>query len=96
MTSFIWEQKPYLLVADIGDNFALRGQVPTQSLQNRTLRNLPDARLTPGKPKPLPIPTGPETVRPSRWMSSREHSGHEQADQANRAVSFAAGFRQGF
>ena len=27
MTSFVWEQKPYLLVEDIGDNFAARDQV---------------------------------------------------------------------
>lgn len=60
MTSFIWEQKPYLLVADIGDNFALRGQVSYTIIAEPDIEKLaPDARLIPAQTQTFTYPDGP-------------------------------------
>ena len=60
MTSFMWEQKPYLLVADIGDNFATREQVSYTIIAEPDIRNLPtDARLAPVLTQTFTYPEGP-------------------------------------
>ena len=60
MTSFIWEQKPYLLVADIGDNFARRDQVSYTIIPEPDIQTLtPDTRLTPMQTQTFTYPDGP-------------------------------------
>ena len=61
MTSFIWEQKPYLLVADIGDNFARRDQVSYTIIPEPDIQTLaPDTRLTPTQTQTFTYPDGPK------------------------------------
>ena len=60
MTSFVWEQKPYLLVADIGDNFAARDQVSYTIISEPEMQNLSkDARLAPVLTQTFTYPNGP-------------------------------------
>lgn len=60
MTSFIWQHKPYLLVADIGDNFGQRDQVSYTIIAEPDVQNLaPDARLTPIQTQTFTYPDGP-------------------------------------
>ena len=60
MTSFVWEQKPYLLVADIGDNFAARDQVSYTIISEPEMQNLSkDARLAPLLTQTFTYPEGP-------------------------------------
>lgn len=60
MTSFVWEQNPYLLVADIGDNFAVRGQVSYTIIPEPDIEKLaPDARLKPVQTQTFTYPDGP-------------------------------------
>jgi sugar lactone lactonase YvrE len=60
MTSFVWEQKPYLLVADIGDNFAAREQVSYTIIPEPDIQDLAtDDRLAPVRTQTFTYPEGP-------------------------------------
>ena len=60
MTSFTWGQKPYLLVADIGDNFATREHVSYTIIAEPDIQTLAtDARLAPVLTQTFTYPQGP-------------------------------------